>query len=208
MLQIRIIDDFFDKDDIDNILININKKEQNKITVFHNVINFNGEILQSTLDHSLIKRLHRKYHNKAMGILNDISPKKSEIYEYSDFTIIITGKDKKFPIHDDTPDKLLSGVIYLHPKKNNGTIFYENKKGKNKKNINWKINRGIFFSRIENQSWHSYEGDGVSDRITLVYNLKTSKIKKVYEIENKNYLKGFIRWKINPYIYKIFGITI
>ena len=41
---LKILKEQFDKDDIENILTNINKKAQDKITVFHNVANFNGEI--------------------------------------------------------------------------------------------------------------------------------------------------------------------
>ena len=33
-----------------------------------------------------------------------------------------------FPIHDDNPDKLLTGVIYLSPAKSTGTNFTKIKK--------------------------------------------------------------------------------
>ena len=66
----------------------------------------------------------------------------------------------------------------------------------------------FFFSRKERETWHSYEGDGKSDRIALIYNLMTNKIKDVYEIEKKNYFLGNFRYKINPYIFKHFKITI
>ena len=36
----------------------------------------------------------------------------------------------------------------------------------------------------------------------------TNKIKDVYKIENKNYLLGNFRFKINPYLYKYFRISI
>ena len=39
-------------------------------------------------------------------------------------------------------------------------------------------NRAVFFSRKERETWHSYEGDRKSERIALVYNLMTSKLKK------------------------------
>jgi hypothetical protein len=74
----------------------------------------------------------------------------------------------------------------------------------NKNIVDWKQNRAVFFSRKERESWHSYEGDGVSTRVALVYNLMTRKIKQVYKIEKKNYFFGQIRWKLNPYIYKYF----
>ena len=48
--------------------------------------------------------------------------------EYSEFHIIETGADYKYPIHDDTPNKLLSGVIYLRPEKNLVLFFIKIKK--------------------------------------------------------------------------------
>ena len=115
----------------------------------------------------------------------------------------------KFPIHDDTFNKLLSGVVYLYPEKNIGTIFYNTKNGKDKNVIEWKINRAVFFSRIERETWHSYEADSTSDRITLIFNLMTKEknLKKVLDIEKKNYFFGKLRYKINPYLNRYFGKT-
>ena len=120
-----------------------------------------------------------------MKILQELYPEKRELYDYSDFTIIVTSKNSKFPIHDDTPNKILSGVVYLSPKENSGTIFYNDKYGKNEKNIRWKQNRAVFFSRKEKETWHSYQGDGKSNRIALVYNLMTYKIKKFTKLKKK-----------------------
>lgn len=69
-------------------------------------------------------------------------------------------------------------------------------------------NRAVFFSRTERKSWHSFQGDGVSSRLALVYNLMTTNIKKVSEIENKNYFLTKTRFIINPVLYKYFKITI
>lgn len=66
----------------------------------------------------------------------------------------------------------------------------------------WKINRGVFFSRKENYSWHSYKGDNISERFSLVYNLNTNNVKKVCEIENLNYFKVKFLRRINPYLVK------
>ncbi len=130
------------------------------------------------------------------------------MYEHSDFSIIVTSKNSKFPIHDDIPNKLLSGVIYLSPQKNSGTTFYNDKKGSNKTNIDWKTNRAVFFSRKERETWPSYEGNKVSNRIALVYNLMTERVKEVYKIEGKNYFFGQLRYSINPYLLRYFKILI
>ena len=155
-----------------------------------------------------VKRLHQNYHSRAIEILKKLYPEKANLYEYSEFGITDTGPDYKFPIHNDTPNKLLSGVIYISPKNNVGTKFYSNKNGKDEFNVDWKINRAVFFSRVERKTWHSFEGDGKSDRIVLVYNLIAKDLRKVFKVEGTNFLIGYLRYKLNPYIYRFFKKTI
>ncbi len=209
MVNIEIVDNFLNKDDFDKLSkLVLDQIPEDTLKVYHNEIAKNDTIKKSCIDNSLIQSLHKNYHQKAFNILMKIAPEKAKLYEYSDFSVIKTGKNYKFPIHDDTPNKLLSGVIYLYPKNNTGTIFYANKKGDKKKIVNWKQNRGVFFSRVEQETWHSFEGDKKSDRIALVYNLVTTQIKKVFEIENKNFLVGLMRYKVNPYLNNLFKKTI
>ena len=144
----------------------------------------------------------KNYHDKAIRILEKLSPKKVKLYDYSDFSLIATGKDINFPIHDDNPDKLLTGVIYLSPNQSTGTNFYKDKKGNGQRTIEWKQNRAVFFSRREKESWHSYKGDGVTTRYVLSYQLKTHRIKEVFGAEDTNKYLGLMRYKLNPYIYK------
>lgn len=208
-MKIEIIDNFFESSDFIKLnSLKLRNIEPDAVDIYHNTINKMGEVTESCIDKDIIQNLHKKYHEKLLKILKTLDEKKIELYDYSDFTIVQTGKDYKFPIHDDTPNKLLSGVIYIKPEKNTGTIFYSNKKGLNKNVIDWKKNRAVFFSRKERESWHSYEGDGLSSRVALVYNLMTYRIKDVYRIEKKSYLYGYVRWKLNPYLYKYFKTVI
>lgn len=203
--KLKVVDDFLNRSDFDELCkLEIEKDIKDGIKVYHNEINNNG-IIKSSMNKHLLEKIHNNYHEKTMQILKDINHEKAELYDYSDFTIIVTSKNKKFPIHDDTPNKLLSGVIYLQPEKNTGTIFYDDKNGSNKTVIDWKPNRAVFFSRIERETWHSYEGDKVNNRVALVYNLMTNNIKEVYKIEKKNYYLGNLRFKLNPYIYQYFN---
>ena len=134
MHNLEIIDNFLNNDDFDKLSkLRLDEIPKDSLKVYHNEITKNNSIKKSCIDNSLIKSLHKNYHEKAFKILKKISPEKAKLYEYSDFSIIKTGKDYKFPIHDDTPNKLLSGVIYLYPKINTGTIFYTNKKEIKKK---------------------------------------------------------------------------
>ena len=202
--KIKVIDNFLNLEDYRDLCnLNLDKNFNGDFKVYHNEINNNG-IIKSTIDEKLLKRIHKNYFSIATEILNEINPEKTKLYEYSDFTIIVTKKNSNFPIHDDTPNKLLSGVIYLYPNDN----FYNDKNGSNKRIIGWKPNRGVFFSRVEKKTWHSYKGDGVNDRVALVYNLNTNRIKEVYKIEKKNYFFGNLRFKINPYLFKYFKKTI
>lgn len=207
--NIKIIDNFLKKEDLEKLnSLALSSIKDNEIKVFHNSIDQNKNIKNSCISVEALEQLQKNYHYQAIDILRELNPKKLDLYDYSEFHIIVTGKNYKFPIHDDTPNKLLSGVIYLKPNKNTGTIFYSNKKGDDKQEIEWKINRAVFFSRSEKNTWHSYEGDGVSDRIALVYNLMTNKIKDVYKIEKKSFLFGQLRYKLNPVLYKYFKFTI
>lgn len=208
-MQIKIINDFLSPEDlVDLTNLNLEQVENNNIKVYHNKINNHKVILNTCLNHELLKRFHKNYHEKALLLLKELNPKKVDLYDYSEFHIVETGKNYIFPIHDDTPDKLLSGVIYLKPLNNLGTIFYSDKRGNNKNLVDWKINRAVFFSRSEKKTWHSFQGDQKSNRTVLVYNLMTKRLKEVYRAEGKNYLFGLLRKKINPTLHKYFRFTI
>lgn len=207
MHNYKIIDNFLNKDDFARLSsLDLKEIEKNEIKIFHNQIFKNGNVQGQCLDADFIKILFKNYHDAAMDLLNIFSPKKTKLWEYSEFHIVQTGSNYKYPIHRDSPLKLLSGVIYLKPKKSKGTLLYESKNGKNPKEITWKQNRGFFFARSENNSYHSYEGDGKSTRVALVYNLMTTKLKEVCEIENISYYKIRTREFINPYLYRFFKI--
>ena len=199
------IDNFLYPSDYNHLKkLKLRKINDNEIKVYNNTVRNNKVTNNSCLDKKIVKRLHRNYHSKALKILKSLCPEKADLYNYSEFNIIETGLNYKFPIHDDNLNKLLSGVIYLSPKKNKGTIFYTSKYGKNKKTTRWKINRALFFSRQENKTWHSFEGDKKNNRLALVYNLMTDEknLSKVCKIEKTNYFISFLRFKLNPYLYQ------
>jgi hypothetical protein len=200
-----IIDNFLSEQDFNKLCsLDLKKIKKNEISVYHNQINLKNEVVYECLSEDTVKDLNKNYHEIAVNLLKKLCPEKLSLYEYSEFQIIETGADYKYPIHDDTPNKLLSGVIYLNPETNSGTTFYKNKKGEEKKEILWKQNRAVFFSRRERETWHSYKGDGKHNRLALVYNLMTSNVKKVCELEKKNFFLTKVRHSINPYLYRYF----
>ena len=204
-MKYRILDNFLD-DSLFNYLssLKLKKVEPNEVFSYHNKIDKDGEVNTTCIDPKILKNLQNSCHKTAIKILNELAPQKTNLYEYSDFNIIETGKDYVFPIHRDHVNKLLSGVVYLKPEKNTGTIIYKNQKGENSNEIEWRKNRALFFSRTEKYSWHNYKGDGKNNRIVLVYNLMTTKTKEVCKLEGINYNLIKFREFINPYIYRIF----
>lgn len=113
------------------------------------------------------------HHDQMMQLLEELAPEKVALYDHSDIHTVITGKDYKFQIHNDFYEKILSVVVYLAPEKNRGTLMYSNKAGADEEEVEWKQNRAMIFSREENVTWHAYGGDGISNRLVLVYNLKS-----------------------------------
>jgi len=106
--------------------------------------------------------------------LTKLAPEKLQQYQYTELNVVNNGRDYVFPIHSDSKDKLLSVVIYISPETNEGTWLYEDKSGKNPQQIEWKPNRAFAFSRNDH-TWHSYKADGIRNRLTLVYNLRSAR---------------------------------
>ena len=205
----KVIDNFLNEEDFNELcLLKLRQVKEDELSVYHNEINEKEEVKAECIGEKTVRRLFKNYHHKTINLLKELNPNKVDLYDYSEFHIIEAGSKFKFPIHDDTPNKLLNGVVYLKPEKNIGTIFYEDKQGNGRKEVEWKQNRAVFFSRAERETWHSYQSDGKCNRIALVYNLMTNNIKEVCKIEKKNYFISQFRYKINPYIYRFFKFTI
>ena len=81
-------------------------------------------------------------------------------------------------------------------------LFYIARIKKKVKNIEWKQNRGLFFSRTE-KTYHSYKSNGLSNRITLIYNLMTTDIKGVCKAEKTFFPYVLLKNKLNKIFLKI-----
>lgn len=121
---------------------------------------------------NMVLDIHNTYHDQCMKMLQELAPEKVDSVIFSELNFVCIGKEKKYKIHNDTPNKLLSGVIYISPKKNEGTWLYDKKHGTNPRQIKWKQNTAFFFSRNE-EAWHSYKADDKNSRFALVYNLRS-----------------------------------
>jgi hypothetical protein len=74
----------------------------------------------------------------------------------------------KFHIHEEGLEKIWSSVTYITPKKNVGTKMY-NSKDENSfvKEAEWHPNSTFIFCGEQGKTWHSYESNQNTNRITL-----------------------------------------
>ena len=174
-------DNFLDKNHFDCISKISFDTKPNEWHILKHKIYSNGKIeilsnqnskAQLGLNIDDIQNIHETYHDYMLQCLQELAPEKLQNYSFTELNVVNTGKDISFPIHADTKDKLLSVVVYIAPEKNEGTYLYETKDGKNPQVIEWKTNKAFIFSRTDD-TWHSYKGDGISNRLTLVYNLRS-----------------------------------
>jgi hypothetical protein len=185
-----VIDDFLMPDDFEALSDReiASSPPDKVVSLRENRVHADGRIVAHGLDAAFLQRLQSRYHQRSMDILRDLAPEKVKLYEYSWYELNITGSRCSFPIHDDVPRKLLSMVVYLKPEKNTGTLLYASKSDTSPVEVPWKPNRALIFSRIDQTTWHAYQGDGQNNRLALVYNLMTSDIRGVYRAEGKSYL--------------------
>jgi len=83
----------------------------------------------------------------------------------------------KFHIHQEGLEKIWSSVTYITPEKNIGTKMYKTNTPESfVKEAEWKQNNTFIFCGQQGQTWHSYESNQKTNRITL--NLFIQKIRK------------------------------
>lgn len=98
--------------------------------------------------------------------------RKNEEPNYIHEECLVLGTNYDDGIHVDLPAKLMSVVVYLHPKTaekgTQGTLIYD--KDKNfVKEVEWKPNRALVFCKIPNITWHNFVASSKSPRMS--YNI-------------------------------------
>ncbi len=175
MFKYIVEDNFFEKNDLKKLQSIVeNKSELEEINETKSIV--------VNLDNNLQKYFIDKYEHKLKKYLNNLNPKKNILFDYSEISITVAGKNHKYPIHNDSLTKILSTVIYLSPESNIGTIIYDKNK-KNPKEIAWKINRAFVFSRKDKGTWHSYSSDGIRKRSAVIFTLRTKKLNRALIID-------------------------
>lgn len=162
------------------------------LTILDNHIDKNGKVETSCLDADRLVEMNSRYHSILVSYLRGLAAAKESLYTHSEFHIVATNNGYEFPIHDDTPNKILSCVVYLSPEENLGTYLYSaNDANCLEKVIEWKPNRALIFSRRSQVTWHSYASLPNTRRLALVYNLMTTSIDGANRAESLSSLDIF-----------------
>ena len=169
-----IIEDNFLSQKHYNFLLNFydQKVNDNNLLISKNKIWFDGKV-EGKLSKKYLIEFHNDYIKKLVSYLKKLAPERINSAKWLELNLVWTGKNYNFKIHEDSPNKLLSIVIYLSPKKNVGTILYSDNKGSDRTEVKWVQNRALIFARKEDITWHSYQGDGESTRYALVVNVRS-----------------------------------
>ena len=64
---------------------------------------------------------------------------------------------------------------FIKNEKSIGTMLFKGLSSKPSKVVEWIPNRYLAFSRLQGKTRHSYKGDNIEDRYTIILNLLTSK---------------------------------
>ena len=86
------------------------KINDNESAIYHNRTK-RWQCRSELIDEKTLK-IFQKISSYSIKNIQELLPVKSKTYEYSEFHVVETEKNFNFPIHDDIPNKLLSG--YLH----------------------------------------------------------------------------------------------
>ena len=179
----QIIDDTFDKNVFDRLREQCEHKYSKPLDkplfVYANEFKENGiDFYQDTLDicdnlYQNLKEIHGVY------------PTYRSYPEYSiNVHISITPPlPYKFHIHQEGLEKTWSSVTYITPEKNVGTKMYTKEDEKSfVKEAQWKPNRTFIFCGEQRKTWHSYESDQLTNRITFNMFIMKKKSKHFYPL--------------------------
>jgi hypothetical protein len=163
----KVIDDYYDglmvNAAINEIFANLRNDQTGFSTKTADRIFISKENLYSNPKFPCTKNLLMSRNTKAL--LDDFPEHRphSSLTLYGECILCLASSDH--PIHDESEDKVLSAVTYLHPSEGEGTLLYDETK-QFVKQIEWKPNRTLVFAGKTGLTWHSYKST-TNIRLTL-----------------------------------------
>ena len=134
----------------------------------------------------------------AKSCLSKLYPEKLGLVEFSQFQLVECGANFQYRAHEDAIWKLLSIVIFVSPKENEGTIMLKTSDPNSVVGcVEWRQNRAFIFSRIPGVTWHRYCSDGQSPRRTVIFNLCTTQKGAIVELEAQRSIFSLFKLRLS-----------
>jgi len=152
-----IVDDFLPQELLDEVM-----EIYNTYDITYTSTGVYSSSIREPLN-SQITEVAKEFINKAFNKLN-ISNRKGSLEKIRNLLVFRTPHHQYY-IHVDSPEKLLSIVVYLVPTNADGTIIHNTDQSYSH-DIKWRVNRALAFVPSED-TWHSIDSKVPTDRITL-----------------------------------------
>lgn len=156
-----VIDDFLPQHLLDEVM-----EIYNTYNITYTSMGVYSSLIREPLN-SQITEFAKKFINKSFNKLN-INNRQGSLDNIRN-NIVFRNSNHHYPIHVDSPQKLLSIVVYLVPDMADGTSIHNNDQSYSH-DIEWKVNRALAFVPSDN-TWHSINSKVSTDRITLNINV-------------------------------------
>ena len=178
-----VIDNFFNENLYQDIVRQTLQSElyakvakHDKIATYLNYDEFGNIVQNNNLDKCLssdvIDDIYEYYFDECVDLLSQLDSSKVPDLKYMQIGVTYCGSNYTGEkVHVDRPEKLLSIVVYIAPEENIGTVLYKNETEISKQ-IDWKPNRSLIFSRDDDQTptWHHYYSNK-NKRVAVIINL-------------------------------------
>ena len=156
-----VVDNFLPQHLLDEVMEIYNTKD---------IVYSNSGTASATINEPLnsqITEVAKEFISKAFSKLN--TPNRQGSLENIRNLLVFRTPHHQYHIHEDSPQKLMSIVVYLVPTNADGTTIHNTDQSYSH-DIEWKVNRALAFVPSDN-TWHSIGSKISQDRITLNINV-------------------------------------
>jgi hypothetical protein len=203
----QCIEDFFQQEDFEKVkiaAIELEKIYKDKLITADNCLSL-AEVYDTIGEEvfNIILEANKKLLNNIELIVKNF-PNHNKFKDYISLPSfhILPPNSGWQKIHDESSDKTVSVVVYLYPENSIGTTLYEeNNRNSNNKEIPWKQNSAMLFCGQQGVTWHDFCSKE-NPRVTLNFFLRTINDLELQSEEDRyvwtfgNGLKTFIPKRI------------
>lgn len=186
----QVIENFFQKSDFGKIIFASQKLEQiykNEIITADRCLSV-AEVYEFIGEEvfDIILEANRSLLDNIEPIVKNFSNfrKFQQYISFPSFHILPPCTDWQ-KIHDESTDKTVSIVVYLHPESSTGTALYKsNNRESESKEIKWQQNSAMLFCGQKETTWHDF-CSRENSRVTLNFFLRTTETTEMLDEDDR-----------------------